>query len=246
VGTSRFNVLAPDSLTANSPFANPKVRQALEYAIDRPAIAKALGFGFSEALDRLAPKESAGYDPAYQPRTYDAAKAKQLLSEAGYAGGIDTTLMLQAVNNNLGAVVQNYLSAAGIRAKLEVADSGKFYSSQQADGWKGLMLTVVAISPEYSVAFVHHFSKTPDVKFVSLGKSPEFLAAVDKTLLAKDISGMRDATRQMINQGSTDALVIPINTEPVLNPVQKYVNTTFTKVYYWTGWKIGDDWLGKK
>jgi peptide/nickel transport system substrate-binding protein len=246
VGISRFNVIAPDSLNASSPFTNAKVRQAMEYSLDRPAIAKALGFGFSTAMDRLANPGSAGFDPNYQPRTYDVAKAKQLLSEAGYAGGIDTTMTLLPTSNNMGAVLQNYLSAVGIRAKLEVADSGKFYSAQQADGWKGLLLTVVAISPEYSVAFTHHFSKTPDVKFVSLAKSDAFYASVDKTLTAKDISSMRDATKQMIDQASSDALVVPINTEPVLNPVQKYVNTTFTRVYYWTGWKICDDWLGKK
>ena len=246
VGTSRFNVIAPDSLNAASPFANSKVREAIEYSLDRPAIAKALGFGFSTAMDRLAIPDSAGFDPNYKPRTFDVAKAKQLLAEAGYAGGIDTTMTLQATFSNLGAVLQNYLSAVGIKAKLEVADSGKFYSAQQADGWKGLLMTVVAISPEYSVAFTHHFSKTPDVKFVSLAKTDAFYASVDKTLLAKDIPSMRDATKQMIDQASSDVLVIPINTEPVLNPVQKYVNTTFTKVYYWTGWKICDDWLGKK
>jgi len=125
-------------------------------------------------MDRLAIPDSAGFDPNYKPRTFDVAKAKQLLAEAGYAGGIDTTMTLQATFSNLGAVLQNYLSAVGIKAKLEVADSGKFYSAQQADGWKGLLMTVVAISPEYSVAFTHHFSKTPDVKFVSLAIADAF------------------------------------------------------------------------
>jgi peptide/nickel transport system substrate-binding protein len=244
--TQNFNTLAPDSATASSPFANSKVREALEYALDRPAIAKALGRGFADPMDRLAVPGSAGWDPSYKPRTFDPAKARQLLSEAGYASGLDTSIILQAPNTNLATVIQNYLNAVGIRAKLDVADSGKFYSSQQTDGWKGLILTVTAISPEYAGAFVKHYSKTPDVKFVSLAKTDQFYAAVDKVLAAKDTASLRDATRLMVTQASLDAMVIPVSTNPSLNPVQKYVNTTYTKVLYPVGWKIGDDWLAKK
>ena len=241
-----FNTLAPDSATASSPFANSKMREALEYALDRPSIAKALGFGFANPMDRLALPNTAGWDPNYKPRAFDPAKAKQLLSDAGYVNGIDTTILLQATNTNLATVIQNYLTAVGIRTKLDVADSGKFYSSQQVDGWKGLLLTVTAISPEYAGAFVKHYSKTPDVKFVSLSKSDAFYASVDKVLAAKDTAGLRDATKQMVTQASLDAMVIPISTNPSLNPVQKYVNTTYATVLYPTGWKIGDDWLAKK
>jgi len=245
-GVSTFNVLAPDSLNAGSPLADIKVREAVEYALDRPAIAKALGFGFAIPMDRLAPPNTAGYDANFKPRTYDVAHAKQLLADAGYPNGFGTTLLLMATGQNLGTVIQNYLNAVGIRVKLEVADSGKYYAAQQAQGWQGLLLTVVAISPEYSVAFTHHFSKTPDVKFVSLAKTDQFLALVDKTLQAKDTTSMRAATKEMVTQGAMDAMIIPITNNPVMTPVQENVHTTYTQVMYWTGWKICDDWLAKK
>jgi ABC-type transport system substrate-binding protein len=169
-----------------------------------------------------------------------------LLKDSGFPDGFETSLTLLATAQNLGTVIQNYLAAVGIKAKTNVVDTGLYYAKQFTDGWQGLFLTVAAISPEYSVGFVHHFSKTPDVKFASLGKTPEFLASVDKTLNARDIPSMRDATRQMIRQGSTDAMVTPLITNPVLTVTQKYVNTTYTNVLYWTGWRICDDWLAKK
>jgi peptide/nickel transport system substrate-binding protein len=54
-GTSTFNIIAPDSSNPNSPFAKKAVREAMEYALDRPTMAKALGFGFWTPLDQLAP-----------------------------------------------------------------------------------------------------------------------------------------------------------------------------------------------
>jgi ABC-type transport system substrate-binding protein len=246
VGTSTFSILAPDSLNSTSPFAKQQVREAVEYSLDRPAINKALGYGFTTAMDQLAPPGTAGYNKDYPVRAYNPAKAKQLLTDAGYPNGFETTLTLQASGQNLATVVQNYLSDVGIKATLDVADSGRYYATQFTNGWKGLLVSVAAISPEYSVAFVHHFSKAPDVKFASLAKTPEFLASVDAVLNAPDIPSMREATKKMVTQGSLDAMVIPITTNPVLTVVQKYVNTTYTKVLYWTGWRICDDWLAKK
>ena len=76
-----------------SPYANKKVREALEYAVDRPTMAKTLGFGKYEALTQIVPSFSPAYNPNYNPRPYNPEKAKQLLAEAGYASGFDTKLL---------------------------------------------------------------------------------------------------------------------------------------------------------
>jgi ABC-type transport system substrate-binding protein len=65
-GISTFSVIAPDSLTTTSPFANLKVRQAVEYSLDRQAISKALGYGFTTPMNQLAPPGTAGYNADYQ------------------------------------------------------------------------------------------------------------------------------------------------------------------------------------
>ena len=46
--------LLPDSLNADSVLADKRVRQAIEYAIDRPAIVKTLGHGYWHPLTQLA------------------------------------------------------------------------------------------------------------------------------------------------------------------------------------------------
>ena len=85
--------LLPDSLNADSVLADKRVRQAIEYAIDRPAIIKAFGYGYWHALTQLATEAVYGYNPAIKGRPYNPDKAKQLLAEAGYTNGFKIKLI---------------------------------------------------------------------------------------------------------------------------------------------------------
>lgn len=91
-----------------------EVRQALNYAVDRSAIAKAIGGGLTPT-DQVAPQGTDGYDSALADAySYDPAKAKQLLAQAGYPHGFsftalsispyDTDTIAQAIADQLGKI----------------------------------------------------------------------------------------------------------------------------------------------
>lgn len=77
--------------TRVKPFNNLKVRQALEYAINKTRIVKILN-GRGIVANQVLPPTMAGYDPSYRGYSYDPAKAKRLLAAAGYKRGFSTTL----------------------------------------------------------------------------------------------------------------------------------------------------------
>lgn len=116
---------------SRKPFDNPRVREALNYAIDRNALVQAVYFGngvpggpLSPGLKGWASPTSAF--PCYKP---SAAKARDLLRQAGYPGGVDfTILVLGSVKTVVDAaqVLQAQLAAAGFRAKIEILELGKF------------------------------------------------------------------------------------------------------------------------
>lgn len=94
------------------PLGDVRVRQALNYAVDRTAIAKALYGDENLAISQYALPGQPGYDPSLNSTyPYDPDRAKQLLAEAGYPNGftlpvVDTTLvglnkMVQAVAGQL-------------------------------------------------------------------------------------------------------------------------------------------------
>ena len=245
-GPSFIHNIYPDSKKPDSPFADKRVREAIEYAIDRKAMSDALGFGFTTPINQLAPPGSAGYNPDFKGRPYNPEKAKRLLAEAGYAQGIKTTMGLRATELDKATVIQNYLAEIGIDVKLDVSAPGRYWGMIFRNGWNGLLLGVSAINPEYSVAWLHHFGPEPSVKFVSLGKSPEFLGACTNVVKAPDIPTMRNLTMKMITQASEDDMAIPLLNDVTIAVTQKNVETSFLKVLTFSSWNMGEDWMRQK
>src|ERR1035437_593519 len=133
--------MMPDGANPDSPFADVKVRQAVEYAINKKAIADSIGSGYYEVLNQLPTSDSPLYVPALAARNYDQSKAIQLLAEAGYPNGFKTTLYTNTTFNKVALVaMQADLKKVGIDAMLDMADSGRFTSINQ-NGWKnGILL----------------------------------------------------------------------------------------------------------
>ncbi len=81
-----FNVNKP-------PFDNALVRQAMGYLIDREAIAEAIFEGHAQPAQIAIPESHWAFNPAIaNTYTYDPAKAKELLTEAGYPDGFSATI----------------------------------------------------------------------------------------------------------------------------------------------------------
>jgi peptide/nickel transport system substrate-binding protein len=93
-----------------------RVRQAINYALDREGLLQALQLGNGTVTTQVFKVNSEAYDPELDSYyTYDPEKAKELLAEAGYAGGLDLTMGSTAV---LGAaqfpLIQQQLADVGI------------------------------------------------------------------------------------------------------------------------------------
>jgi peptide/nickel transport system substrate-binding protein len=76
----------------NSPLKDIRVRQALNYAVDKEAIAKTIYKGYSKPTGQVAVPGSLYWDDSVQPYPYDVKKAKDLLAAAGYPNGFKLPL----------------------------------------------------------------------------------------------------------------------------------------------------------
>jgi ABC-type transport system substrate-binding protein len=116
--------------TGIKPFDNLKVRQAVSSAIDRERIVKLLS-GTALPINQIYPQGLPGHAAADPPSyTYDVARAKQLLSEAGYPNGFTTTLYTHNVDPwpKLMQAVQADLAQVGIKASLRTMDRGTYWT----------------------------------------------------------------------------------------------------------------------
>jgi peptide/nickel transport system substrate-binding protein len=130
----------PDSNNPDSPFSNVKVRQAAEYAIDKQALVNTFGFGNWTAAYQNVNSVSPAYDPNLVPRKYDVAKAKQLLTEAGYPNGFKTTLIVSPFGGtqDLALAIQAMWKAVGINCDLQYPQPGAF-AAMLTGTWKGVL-----------------------------------------------------------------------------------------------------------
>ena len=113
------------------PFDNEKVRQALNYAVDKDAIIKNVMFGSVNLMDSPFPSSLTGYCKvgAY---TYDPVKAKQLLSEAGLKNlkitlASPTGRYIQDIQS--AQAVSGYLRKVGIDANVRTMDWPSYVSA---------------------------------------------------------------------------------------------------------------------
>ena len=122
--------------TQQKPFDNVKVRQAIAYAINKEALAKVAFNGYATPAEGVAP-QGVEYAVKIGPWPYDVAKAKQLLTEAGYPNGFETELW-SAYNHTTAQKVtqflQQQLQQIGIRTKITLLESGQ--RVEKVESWQ--------------------------------------------------------------------------------------------------------------
>ncbi|HEY2430789.1 MAG TPA: ABC transporter substrate-binding protein [Acidimicrobiales bacterium] len=112
------------------PLNNPLVRQAVNYAIDRDEINRVVFDGLGVITDEtFAPDQPDAFNQAeshhYIP--YDPAKARQLLTQAGFPNGVTFTMVIPAnvtLFQREAPLLQNQMAKAGITAKIVTVDAG--------------------------------------------------------------------------------------------------------------------------
>ncbi|TSA47173.1 MAG: ABC transporter substrate-binding protein [Chloroflexi bacterium] len=128
----RIYYIAFDNLSSGigTPIEDAKVRQAMNYAVDVDGIIKALFAGNGRRAAGYVASSELGYG-IVQPFAYDPEKAKQLLAEAGFPNGFETSMacpsgVFAAFQEVCEAIVSN-LGDVGITVDLQMMESGHFW-----------------------------------------------------------------------------------------------------------------------
>ena len=132
-------LLFADQWDARSPWHDKRVRLAAIYAVDRQAINEAQSLGFSQITGSIIPRS---FDFYWQPpvHSFDPAKAKQLLAEAGYPNGFEAgDLWCDAATSSTAEAILTYLQAVGIKTKLRPLERAGFMKEYQEKKFRNLI-----------------------------------------------------------------------------------------------------------
>jgi ABC-type transport system substrate-binding protein len=127
----------------NGPLSKVAVRQALNYAIDKDNILK-LVHGAGVRAECILPPDMPGYDPNCHPYGFDQAKAKQMLADAGYPSGFESTLYTDTTDPDpqIAQALQQDLAAVGVKVNIVTEEFATFLDRIETPhkapmGWVG-------------------------------------------------------------------------------------------------------------
>lgn len=158
VPTSAFSYIAMN--TEKEPFNDVKVRQAINYAIDRDNLVAVCYDGEAGVNSNICAKERFGYSDDQFQYTYDPEKAKELLAEAGIETPYDLGEILVAEKySNLATVIQNDLKAVGLDVTISVKEFNSYISDLQngSYGITALNMTLEGDTQTLEMAFTSDY-----------------------------------------------------------------------------------------
>lgn len=121
--------------TREGPFADRRMRQAANYAIDKRALVDQLLRGSATIASGPVPQAFAwAYNDAVEPYPHDPQRARRLVAASGYADGVDVTLLVAQGGSGMlapvqmGTAIQADLAAVGIRVTIETYEWNTYLS----------------------------------------------------------------------------------------------------------------------
>lgn len=138
------------------PFDDVKVRQALNYAVDKEAIIQAVLYGQAEVAQSALPRMRY-WNEETEPYPYDPEMAMQLLSESSAAGGFTTTLGVTAgepVDGAVATILKDQLAAIGVNVEIYEQEGAALY----VDTFQGM---------DYDLVIQYHTTDTVDASQIT-------------------------------------------------------------------------------
>jgi ABC-type transport system substrate-binding protein len=210
--------LYPKTNDPNGLWYDKRLRQALEYAIDKEAINRAMGLGYTNAIYEILP--AAPGHPSIPNRTYNPEKAKELLAEAGYPDGFKTAMiMTKNYPKDVAVAIQAYLADVGIDMEVEAYARSTFiqYQYQGGEGdrfiWKP---QTCGTDPLFNA---YNYWRTDSGFAINTARPPGFDDVIQKAIVAEDQDEMSRLLEEVETIGYEEAIMIPLVTRPSINIV---------------------------
>lgn len=173
--TASARVMAVDLDQANDPIMkNLKVRQALNYAVDKDAVNKSIYLGGGTVLQGQGLTAAyVGFNPELKAYPYDPDKAKQLLTEAGYPNGFDMVITtprgVYSGDYEMMQAVAGQLTKVGVRATVRLQEYAVFVKDQTSKKLGPALLSASATFPDadamfdfYATGGVYSYTSLPE------------------------------------------------------------------------------------
>ena len=199
--------------TGRPPLDDVRIRQALNWAVDREELNKVVALGLNQPGSAILPSQHWACDPeTFNFYHKDIARARDLLAQAGHPEGIEIPMLgwSDQLSMQRNEVVMNQLAQAGIRIRLtpmSPSDSSAAFFGPEKRGAGRMAL--IAGRPDPSQEYDNLFSK--DAYFNAGGTElPGFRDLLDATLASTDRAERKAAFARIQRFQIENALILPL------------------------------------
>jgi peptide/nickel transport system substrate-binding protein/glutathione transport system substrate-binding protein len=196
---------------AHPPLSDVRIRQALNWGIDRDEVVKVSVLGLGEASSTILPTGYWATDPATAHHyNYDPDRAKKLLAEAGHAGGIEIATWGWPDQNSMQRqeLLMAQLAKAGIKLKLTPVSPGQAMQHMMIEKRGDLLLSPSSCFPDPSQLYEALFAKTA-LRNAGKIELPGFRELMDATTTAQSIEERKAAFAKLQGFVVEQALQLP-------------------------------------
>ena len=221
--------------TQSEPLDNVEVRHAINYAIDKQAIADALYAGYATTAKNPLPPGYLGYNDDVEAYEYDPDRAKELLAEAGFEDGLEIELWTMPVARpympdpeTVAQIIQSNLADVGVTANI-VREEWAPYLEKTAQGEHQLYMlgwSGTNGDPDYFLSSLLHGSNvgSSNREFYQNDEVDELLDAAKRAIDQDERADLYAQAQELISQDSP--MVTLVHSTPVMattSKVQNYV-----------------------
>ena len=200
--------------TRGGPVADPRVRRALNHAVNRTILFDVLLEGVAPAATQIAPRIAFGYNPDLKPYAYDPELARALLAEAGYPDGfsfvMEATVGAQLADTAIYQQVASDLAKIGVQMEVRSVPIQRLIGNVNGGTWGGQ-------------AFVINFGSEPTMdalrplRFHSCLKEPAWactealMPQINDAFAEGDLAVREEKTKAVMEAIWNDAPAILLN-----------------------------------
>jgi peptide/nickel transport system substrate-binding protein len=205
--TGAFWIELPDQWEPKSPWHDRRVRLAANHAIDRQAVNQAETLGFSRLTGSIVPRVFQ-FAVTVDPPAYDPARARKLLTEAGYPNGFDAGEFFPfPPYNSMGEALQGQLQAVGIRSRIRTMERATYFAQWREKKLHGLILVVTATMGNAATRLEPYATKNGIYAYGSLPAVDDLFARQAREV---DVKKREALVRQMQAAVSEHVMHVPI------------------------------------
>jgi len=237
-----FNMKDPASV-----WSDKRMREALEYAIDKEKICQTLTYGYCEPTYEIIRGIHGAGDPGTVPRKYDPDKAKQLMADAGHPelSGIKLEFGIfdKPSFGDAYLAVQKNLADVGIQVELNPIEPATFNQiSFQPTNGNDLRIETVRGDPIFPLVRVKEDLAENTIYFPGATRPEGFQELLEKALATEDRSTVIDLCMQMEQLAYEHIMYVSLWSRPMIsaqNPKVHDADAAYGQVpypYYERAW----------